>query len=120
MPDRLPEGFREHKNCPSIYRLVAPAGQERLWVFSAWPEMPRIMSEDGGETWHELPPLGFPCIMTFSSIIKLTDGQSSRTQVRLLDSDQRIEELSRMLGGIEITDATRAHAEEMIRHAAGG
>lgn len=53
-------------------------------------------------------------------IVKLTDGTSSRTQVRLLDSDQRIEELSRMLGGIEITDATRAHAEEMIRHAAGG
>jgi DNA repair protein RecN (Recombination protein N) len=53
-------------------------------------------------------------------IIKLTDGKSSRTQVRLLDADQRIDELSRMLGGIEITAATRAHAEEMIRHAAGG
>jgi DNA repair protein RecN (Recombination protein N) len=53
-------------------------------------------------------------------IVKLTDGKSSRTQVRLLDPDQRIEELSRMLGGIEITAATRAHAEEMIRQAAGG
>jgi DNA repair protein RecN (Recombination protein N) len=53
-------------------------------------------------------------------IVKLTDGKTSRTQVRLLDSEQRIEELSRMLGGIEITDATRAHAEEMIRQAAGG
>lgn len=53
-------------------------------------------------------------------IVKLTDGKSSRTQVRLLDSEQRIEELSRMLGGVEITAATRAHAEEMIRQAAGG
>lgn len=53
-------------------------------------------------------------------IVKLTDGKSSRTQVRELDLDQRIEELSRMLGGVEITAATRAHAEEMIRHAAGG
>ena len=52
-------------------------------------------------------------------IIKLTDGQSSRTQVRALDADQRVEELSRMLGGVEITAATRAHAEEMIRQAAG-
>jgi DNA repair protein RecN (Recombination protein N) len=51
-------------------------------------------------------------------IVKLTDGKSSRTQVRELDLDQRIEELSRMLGGVEITPATRAHAEEMIRHAA--
>lgn len=52
-------------------------------------------------------------------IVKLTDGKSSRTQVRLLDADQRIEELSRMLGGVEITAATRAHAEEMIQQAAG-
>jgi len=53
-------------------------------------------------------------------IVKLSDGKSSRTQVRALDSDQRVEELSRMLGGVEITPATRAHAEEMIKQAAGG
>jgi DNA repair protein RecN (Recombination protein N) len=53
-------------------------------------------------------------------IIKLSDGKSSRTQVRELDAEQRIEELSRMLGGVEITPATRAHAEEMIRQAASG
>ena len=29
-------------------------------------------------------------------------------------SDERVEELSRMLGGVEITERTRAHAEEMI------
>jgi DNA repair protein RecN (Recombination protein N) len=52
-------------------------------------------------------------------IVKLSDGKSSRTQVRELDLDQRIEELSRMLGGVEITAATRAHAEEMIRQAGG-
>lgn len=52
-------------------------------------------------------------------IVKLTDGKASRTQVRELDFDERIEELSRMLGGVEITAATRAHAEEMIRQAAG-
>ena len=51
-------------------------------------------------------------------IVKLTDGKTSRTQVRVLDSEQRVEELSRMLGGVEITAATRAHAEEMIRQAA--
>lgn len=72
--DRLPEGFRRHRNCPSIYRLSDPAGRERLWVFSAWPEMPRILSEDGGATWRELPPLGFPCVMTFSSMVRLRSG----------------------------------------------
>ena len=70
----LPKGFTKHENCPSIYRMVDPKGRERLWVFSAWPLMPSIMSEDGGKTWKEMKPLGFPCVMTFSSIVKLKDG----------------------------------------------
>jgi hypothetical protein len=78
--DRLPKGYATHQNCPSIYRLVAPDGKERLWVFSAalgkrgGPGMPSIMSEDGGKSWKEMPPLGFPCVMTFSSVMKLKDG----------------------------------------------
>jgi hypothetical protein len=73
--DRLPAGFKNHINCPSIYRLMdMNTGIVRLWVFSAQPNMPRIMSEDGGRTWTELPPLGFECVMTFSSIIRLSDG----------------------------------------------
>ncbi|MCA9441000.1 MAG: exo-alpha-sialidase, partial [Candidatus Omnitrophica bacterium] len=74
LEDRLPENFTHHENCPSIYRLVDPEGKERLWVFSARPEMPRIVSEDGGETWKEMEPLGFPCVMTFSSVVQLKDG----------------------------------------------
>jgi DNA repair protein RecN (Recombination protein N) len=38
--------------------------------------------------------------------------------VRSLSAEERIEELSRMLGGIEITERTRAHAAEMIDRAA--
>lgn len=49
---------------------------------------------------------------------KLTDGKTSRTNVRELSTEERIEELSRMLGGIEITERTRAHAAEMIALAA--
>ena len=74
LDDRLPEGFAKHGNCPSIYRLVDREGRERLWVFSAWPKMPRIVSEDGGETWREMEPLGLSCVMTFSSIVRLKDG----------------------------------------------
>lgn len=80
MDDTLPEGFSNHQNCPSIYRMVDKAGKERLWVFSAakgtrkGPGMPSIMSEDGGKTWKEMPPLGFPCVMTFSSMVRLKDG----------------------------------------------
>jgi DNA repair protein RecN (Recombination protein N) len=51
-------------------------------------------------------------------VIKLTDGKTSRTSVRALSAEERVEELSRMLGGIEITERTRAHAAEMIERAA--
>ncbi len=81
LDDRMPPGFTTHQNCPSIYRMVDPAGKERLWVFSAWIgrfgiPMPSIMSKDGGETWKEMPPLGkaFRCVMTFSSVVRLKDG----------------------------------------------
>lgn len=49
----LPTNFKTHRNCPSIYRMVDSQGKERLWVFSAYPLMPRIVSEDGGRTWKE-------------------------------------------------------------------
>jgi hypothetical protein len=75
LDDQLPEGFTKHKNCPSIYRMVAPDGVARIWVFSAQPKMPSIMSEDGGKTWKEMPPLGFECVMTFSSVVRLKDGR---------------------------------------------
>jgi len=51
-------------------------------------------------------------------VVKLTDGQTSRTNVRALSDADRVEELSRMIGGVEITERTRAHAEEMISRAA--
>ncbi len=75
LDDTLPAGFSRHKNCPSIYRMSDPTGKERLWVFSAQPDMPSIMSDDGGEHWTEMKPLGFPCVMTFSSVVALRDGR---------------------------------------------
>ena len=45
---------------------------------------------------------------------KHTDKQQTITQINALDEAQRIDEISRMLGGVEITQQTRAHAEEML------
>ncbi len=50
-------------------------------------------------------------------VVKLTDGVTARTNVRELGAEDRLEELSRMLGGVEITERTRAHAEEMMSRA---
>jgi DNA repair protein RecN (Recombination protein N) len=41
------------------------------------------------------------------------DGQM-RSRVAMLDADGRIEEIARMLGGVEITAITRRHAMEML------
>jgi DNA repair protein RecN (Recombination protein N) len=50
-------------------------------------------------------------------IIKMTDGESTRISVNALTKDERVEELARMLGGVEITDRTRDHAAEMLETA---
>jgi DNA repair protein RecN (Recombination protein N) len=50
-------------------------------------------------------------------VAKLTDGGSSRTTVAALGTDERIEELARMLGGVAITRKAREHAREMLRGA---
>ena len=50
-------------------------------------------------------------------ISKVSDGKATRTGVSVLGKDERIEELARMLGGVEITQKTIDHAAEML---AGG
>jgi DNA repair protein RecN (Recombination protein N) len=48
-------------------------------------------------------------------VTKLTDGRASRTVVAALKQDERVEELARMLGGLEITRKARDHAREMLK-----
>jgi DNA repair protein RecN (Recombination protein N) len=50
-------------------------------------------------------------------ISKVTDGKSTRTQVHALGREERVEELARMLGGVEITRKTLEHAAEMLAEA---
>jgi DNA repair protein RecN (Recombination protein N) len=47
-------------------------------------------------------------------VAKLSDGRSTRTSVAALSAEQRVDELARMLGGVEITPRARAHAQEML------
>jgi len=51
-------------------------------------------------------------------ISKVTDGKATRTGVNTLDHEERVDELARMLGGVEITTKTREHAAEMLAGAA--
>ncbi len=51
-------------------------------------------------------------------VTKLTDGRTTRTAIAELTTDERIEELARMLGGVKITGKTREHAREMLHSSA--
>jgi DNA repair protein RecN (Recombination protein N) len=52
-------------------------------------------------------------------ISKLSDGFQTRTVVSPLDQLQRIAEIARMSGGIEVTRQTLSHAEEMFHRMQG-
>ncbi len=51
------------------------------------------------------------------SIQKHSDGEVTKTELMTLEDNQRVEELARMLGGKDLTEQTRKHAEEMLRTA---
>ena len=52
-------------------------------------------------------------------VAKQTKGQNTFTSIEPLDKKTQVEELARMLGGVEITETTRKHAREMISKVAG-
>lgn len=47
-------------------------------------------------------------------VSKRVEGGQVRSRVVVLDDDERVEEVARMLGGLEITAITRKHAKEML------
>ncbi len=49
---------------------------------------------------------------------KLTDGKTTRTSLTDLSAAERVEELARMLGGVDISAKAREHAQEMLRQVA--
>ena len=48
-------------------------------------------------------------------VTKLTDGKTTRTALTELSASDRVEELARMLGGVEVTTKAREHAKEMLK-----
>jgi len=63
-----------------------------------------------------LPQVASLCDNHFR-IMKISDGKSTRTGIDQLTDSERVDEIARMLGGVEITQRTRDHAAEMLsRH----
>lgn len=50
-------------------------------------------------------------------VTKLSDGKITRTAVKPLGPAERVDEIARMLGGVDITEQARAHARDMLARA---
>lgn len=50
-------------------------------------------------------------------VAKKVEGKKTHTEVRVLSEEERLNEITRMLGGVEITEKTREHAHEMLKAA---
>ena len=82
--ERMPKAWTNCYDAPVAFRFVDPkTGKSRLRVFGAYagaraPEtmMPSILSEDGGETWRYVPPMGagHVCFISFFGMLQLKDG----------------------------------------------
>ncbi len=71
----VPESFETSKETPTIHRVVDAQGTKRLILFSGLYPIRMSVSEDDGETWTELAPIGdFGGIVTMASLIPLHTG----------------------------------------------
>ncbi|HEB66565.1 MAG TPA: DNA repair protein RecN [Gammaproteobacteria bacterium] len=50
-------------------------------------------------------------------VSKTAEQDRTHSRIQILDTEERVDELARMLGGIEITEQTLSHAREMIERA---
>jgi DNA repair protein RecN (Recombination protein N) len=54
---------------------------------------------------------------THHRVGKEVKGKRTVTYVERLEKEAIVDEIARMLGGVKVTDKTRAHAKEMIENA---
>ena len=75
--DRLPtpENWATSKETPTIHRVVDPQGKKRLILFSGLYPIRMAVSEDDGQTWSPLEPIGdFGGIVAMASVERLKNG----------------------------------------------
>lgn len=75
--DRLPtpENWATSKETPTIHRVEDSAGTKRLIMFSGLYPIRMAVSEDDGESWSPLEPIGdFGGIVAMGSVERLADG----------------------------------------------
>jgi hypothetical protein len=70
-----PENWETSRELPTIYRVVDPQGIKRLIMFSGLYPIRMAVSEDDGETWTPLKPIGgFGGVVAMADVARLKDG----------------------------------------------
>ena len=62
----------------------------------------------------DLRKAGLKVTLPRLKILEILEGSTTRTTLTELTGDDRVEELARMLGGIEVTVKAREHARDML------
>ena len=71
----VPENWATSLEVPTIYRVVDPDGVKRLIMFSGLYPIRMAVSEDDGETWTPLGPIGdFGGVVAMADLMRLRDG----------------------------------------------
>ncbi|WP_432800095.1 exo-alpha-sialidase [Poriferisphaera sp. WC338] len=72
----VPKSWSTGKECPSIHRVIDRDGKRRLILFSGLYPIRMSTSEDDGQTWTELSPIGeYGGIVAMSSVAKISPGK---------------------------------------------
>lgn len=71
----VPKNWATSLEVPTLFRMTDPSGKKRLHLFSGLYPIRMSISEDDGNTWTPLTPIGdFGGIVALSSMIQLKDG----------------------------------------------
>jgi hypothetical protein len=71
----VPDNWSTSRETPTIHRVVDAAGIKRLILFSGLYPIRMAISEDDGQTWTPLEPIGkFGGVVTMSSVVEVRDA----------------------------------------------
>jgi len=71
----VPENWATSQEVPTIYPVTDPKGVKRLIMFSGLYPIRMALSEDNGETWTPLEPIGdFGGIVAMADMVRLKNG----------------------------------------------
>ncbi len=72
----VPENWATSLEVPTIHRVIDPQGKKRLILFSGLYPARMAVSEDDGETWTPLQPIGdWGGVVVMASVVELRTGK---------------------------------------------